>query len=242
MAIATAGASIDLAAGGADSAPCGCPALALRARRARRRDGRGRRRDAAHRVGSLDHRVAAGHRGDPAAFGRGLARRVRQVQGKPAIRAPQPGHEPCRIPVHLLVGMGAPAAWAAHRAGVLPAVPLVLGEGGAQPPPRAHALGHRRARRAAGRRRLDHGRLRAEARHDRGRADQADAPPPPRRRDPRRPPLGGDRAQRRRAVLSRAGEHSAHGLPPSRPGASSRSPSAGSSPARRRGLPTTAGR
>ena len=242
MAIATAGASIDLAAGGRRQGACGCPALALRARRARHRDGRGRRRDAAHRVGSLDHRVAAGHRGDPAAFGRGLARRVRQVQGKPAIRAPQPGHEPCRIPVHLLVGMGAPAAWAAHRAGVLPAVPLVLGEGGAQPPPRAHAPGHRRARRAAGRRRLDHGRLRAEARHDRGRADQADAPPPPRRRDPRRPPLGGDRAQRRRAVLAES--RGAFGARPSSfsPWSSSRSPSAGSSPARRRGLPTTAGR
>ena len=78
-------------------------------------DGERGRRDAAHRLGPVDHRMAADRRHRAAAVACRLAGGVRQVPADPAIPARQQGHEPRRVQGHLLVGMGASPPWPPDR-------------------------------------------------------------------------------------------------------------------------------
>ena len=89
-------------------------------RRAGIRDGRGRRHHPAHRKRPLDHPMEPGQRRASTADPGRLAARVRSLPPDPAISAGRRarGNDPRRVQVHLLLGMGPPAARPDHRAGL----------------------------------------------------------------------------------------------------------------------------
>ena len=105
----------------------------------------------------------------------GLAGGVRALSAEPAIRAAQSRHEPARFQDHLLVGMGASRARPLHRARLCRRLPLDRGAPRGLPPAARNPRRDGCAARHAGRRRLDHGRLRPGAGHDGGGAAQARA-------------------------------------------------------------------
>ena len=79
----------------------------------RLRHGAGRRRDAADGIRPFDHRVEPRHRHAPAARRGGLAGGIRALPAKPAIRSPEPGHEPAKLSRPSIGGSGRIASSAA---------------------------------------------------------------------------------------------------------------------------------
>ena len=168
---------------------------------ARLRHGAGRRRDAADGIRPLDHRVESRDRHGAAARRRRLAGGVRALPAKPAIRSPEPGHEPRRRSRRSTGGNGRIASSGASSASSTSPASSGSSAGaacrsGRRSRPRRHGAAPRRA----GRRRLDHGRLGARAWHDGGRAGPARAAP-----DARRAVLRGARRPLRPARRRRAG-------------------------------------
>jgi hypothetical protein len=124
--------------------------------------------------------MAAIHGGHAAAQRCGLGHRVREVSPDPAIPAAQQGHEPWRVQVHLLVGVGPPPVRPLHRLCLVRAAALVCLQGRGARAAAADARRDRRTGRASGRHWLADGAFGPAARHGRRRADQADAAPWPR--------------------------------------------------------------
>ena len=93
--------------------------------------GAGRRRHQAHQFRPVDHRMEADPRRDTAAQRRRVAGRIPALPEDPAICRAQQGHEPGRLQVDLLVGMGAPHPGAQRRPGLRPAAAGLLGDAAA---------------------------------------------------------------------------------------------------------------